>query len=109
MGRQEKIARSIVRAIANGSRTKQRPGNALGLILAFLSVLFSLYQLALEKVRPADFANLRRRHWAVSDDEYIESFKPGEGERGEGERGEVGLDAIGDMGFSGSVSSTVHT
>ncbi|GAB1320038.1 hypothetical protein MFIFM68171_10248 [Madurella fahalii] len=97
MGRQEKIARSIVRAIANGNRTKQPSGSPLVLILAIFSALFSLYQLALEKVRPADFANLRRRHWAVSDDEYVESFKPGEGGR-DGD----GLNAIGDMGFSGS-------
>lgn len=100
MGRQERIARSIVRAIVNAKNgPKKRPRSPLGLILTFFSTLFSLYQLALHKVRPAEFANLRRNHWHVSDDDYIESFQPSEGRNDEEE-----MKAIGDMGFSGSVS-----
>ncbi|KAH8902437.1 SAICAR synthase-like protein [Coniochaeta sp. PMI_546] len=95
MGRQEAIARSIVLALING--TQRRSRNALAWILAFFSAFFSLYQLHFEKVRPTDFANLRRNHWDVTDDAYLDSFCP-EGEEKPGES----LKAIGDMGFSGS-------
>ena len=101
MGRQEKIARSIVRAITNGSGAKRRSGNPLALLLALFSALFTLYQLALRKVRPADFANLRRKHWDVCDDAYVKSFQPDEGETND-----EPLKSIGDMGFSGSVRHT---
>ncbi|KAK4123113.1 SAICAR synthase-like protein [Parathielavia appendiculata] len=98
MGRQEKIARSIVHAIVktNGANNKHSSG-PLGLLLALFSAFFSLYQLVLCKVRPADFANLRRNYWDVSDDDYTTSFRTDEGRAG----GES-LKAIGDMGFSGS-------
>lgn len=99
MGRQEKIARSIVRAIIqptiNGSQ--KRSSNPLRVILALFSAFFALYQLLLQKIRPADFAKLRREHWDVSDNDYTDSFRPGE----DGKE-EQGLTAIGDMGFSGS-------
>lgn len=103
MGRQEKIARSIVRAIVKTSGTNRRRGMLLGRILAFFSVLFSLYQLLLRKIRPADFANLRRNHWDVTDDAYVQSFQPDD----DGE--EQPLNAIGDMGFSGSVSQDCYS
>jgi hypothetical protein len=101
MGRKEKIARSVVRAIIKTNGTnKQR--SILARILAFFSLFFSLYQLLLRKIRPADFANLRRNHWDVTDDDYVQSFQA---ENGGPE--EESLNAIGDMGFSGSVSQSL--
>ncbi|KAK0630906.1 hypothetical protein B0T17DRAFT_234780 [Bombardia bombarda] len=99
MGRQEAIARSIALAITstNGNSANKRSQNLLATLLAFFSALFSLYQLALRKIRPADFANLRRNHWDVGDDDYADSFQPGEGAKKE-----EALSSIGDMGFSGS-------
>ena len=101
MGRKEKIARSIVRAIVKSNGTNKQRSTLLGRILAFFSLFFSLYQLLLRKIRPADFANLRRKHWNVTDDDYVESFQADDG-GGE----EESLNAIGDMGFSGSVSES---
>lgn len=98
MGRQDRIARSVVRAIVNGSGVGSRPANPVAWILAIFSAFFSFYQLVLRKIRPADFANLRRNHWDLSDDAYVSSFQPGEDENQE-----QALKAIGDMGFSGSV------
>lgn len=107
MGRQEAIARSITKAVtsANGNGTGERSSsrNAVGWILAFFSALFSLYQLTLRKIRPAEFTKLRREHWEVTDDAYVESFLPPT----QGESKEEALKAIGDMGFSGSVSSVL--
>jgi hypothetical protein len=96
MGRQEAIARSIVLALINGSQ--KRASSVLARILAFFSAFFALWQLHFEKIRPADFANLRRNHWDVADDAYLDSFRP-EGAK----KPEDGLKPIGDMGFSGSV------
>ncbi|KAK3322709.1 hypothetical protein B0H66DRAFT_212926 [Apodospora peruviana] len=104
MGRQESIARSISQAITsaktNGDhvRPKSRSSSALAWILAVFSAFFSLYQLTLRKIRPADFAKLRRNHWEVTDDAYVDSFQPADG----ASKGEEALHAIGDMGFSGS-------
>ncbi|KAK3939322.1 hypothetical protein QBC46DRAFT_355114 [Diplogelasinospora grovesii] len=98
MGRQETIARSVVQAITNSDHIRRRSSNPLSSILALFSVFFSLYQLVLLKIRPADFANLRRKHWDLEDNAYIDSFRPGENGDGEQE----GLNSIGDMGFSGS-------
>ncbi|KAL2135943.1 hypothetical protein VTI74DRAFT_6171 [Chaetomium olivicolor] len=96
MGRKERIARSIARAIINTNGTKKPSSNPLGILFALFSTFFTLYQLFLRKIRPADFANLRRNHWDVTDDDYLRSFQP------EGEPCEEALKAIGDMGFSGS-------
>ncbi|KAK0666914.1 hypothetical protein QBC41DRAFT_145028 [Cercophora samala] len=99
MGRQERVARSIVRAIirTNINGTKKKSSNPLGVLLAVFSAFFSLYQLLMRKIRPADFAKLRREYWDVSDDDYVDSFRPREGAKDE-----EALTAIGDMGFSGS-------
>ncbi|KAK4099022.1 SAICAR synthase-like protein [Parathielavia hyrcaniae] len=97
MGRQEKIARSVVHTIVKTNGANKRSIGPLGVLLALFSAVFSLYQLALRKVRPADFANLRRKYWDVSDDDYTASFRTGEGKAGA-----ESLKAIGDMGFSGS-------
>ncbi|KAJ4303976.1 hypothetical protein N0V88_001578 [Collariella sp. IMI 366227] len=83
MGRKERIARGRATPLA--------------ILLALFSAFFALYQLVLQKIRPADFANLRRKHWDVSDDDYLASFRPEEGEPTE-----QALQSIGDMGFSGS-------
>jgi hypothetical protein len=96
MGRQEAIARSVALAVLHGFQT--RTNNALGYIFFLFSTFFSLYQLPFDKIRPADFANLRRKHWKVTDDAYYDSFRSKGGENAE----EV-LTAIGDMGYSGSV------
>ncbi|KAL1841462.1 hypothetical protein VTJ49DRAFT_7017 [Mycothermus thermophilus] len=95
MGRNEKIARSVVRAIANTNGHKPSP-SGLGLILSLFSAFFSLYCFILRKVRPADFSNLRRKHWNIDDYDYMCSFQPNDGDSGEP------LKAIGDMGLSGS-------
>ncbi|KAK4237932.1 hypothetical protein C8A03DRAFT_15554 [Achaetomium macrosporum] len=97
MDRQERIARSIVQTIVKANGAKRQSTSPIALLLALFSAFFSLYQLVLRKVRPADFANLRRKHWGVSDDDYIKSFQSGEDGAGE-----EALKAIGDMGFSGS-------
>lgn len=99
MGRQEKIARSIVRAIVKHPAQDKRPSSTLAVLLSLFSAFFALYRLVLRKIRPLDFANLRQRHWDVSDDDYIESFRPDPGSDKVDS-----LKAIGDMGFSGSVS-----
>ncbi|KAK0711993.1 hypothetical protein B0H67DRAFT_647320 [Lasiosphaeris hirsuta] len=97
MGRQEYIARSVVRAITRANGIEKRSASPLAWLLAIFAAFFSLYELTLRKIRPADFANLRRKHWQVGDNDYINSFQPGEGGKEE-----VALKAIGDMGFSGS-------
>ncbi|KAL2264256.1 hypothetical protein VTK26DRAFT_9032 [Humicola hyalothermophila] len=92
MGRQERIARSVVRAIIG---THKRRSGLLASLWALFSTLFALYQLTLRRVRPADFANLRRNHWDISDDDYHRSFE-------KGEAADEPLKSIGDMGLSGS-------
>lgn len=102
MGRSKTIARSIARAITDTTGLAKRRSsnsNPLRLILSLFSVFFSIHQLILQKIRPADFANLRRNHWDVEDDDYYQSFQPQDGDKPE-----ESLTSIGDMGFSGSVS-----
>jgi len=101
MGRKERIARSIAKAIThhNDLKKKKTSRNPLAWILAWFSAFFSLHQLLLAKIRAADFANLRRNHWKVTDDDYADSFQPS---ASESDKPEEALKAIGDMGFSGS-------
>lgn len=98
MGRKEAIARSVVRAITRRRPTQGRSANRLGRILALFSAFFSLYQLPLHKIRPVEFQNIRSEHWNVDDDDYVAAFL-------NEERDGAALRAMGDMGFSGSVSS----
>lgn len=98
MGRLEAIARSVVRAIVDGAKKRSR--SPIALILALISTIFSLYQLPLHKHRANIFEDLRQKHWDLDEDEYIASFRPEEG----GKLEDV-LSPMGDMGFSGSVSS----
>lgn len=97
MGRQEAIARSIVLSILGSFQNRANGG--LSYILSLFSVLFSLFQLPFQKIRPADFSNLRRNHWNLDDDAYLDSFRTGDGKKAE-----EALKPIGDMGYSGSVS-----
>ncbi|ESA43440.1 SAICAR synthase-like protein [Neurospora crassa] len=101
MGRSKAIARSIARAITGTSGLAKRRSsnsNPLRLILSLFSLFFSIHQLILQKIRPADFANLRRNHWDVEDNDYYDSFQPPQ----DGDKPEESLTSIGDMGFSGS-------
>ncbi|KAH7632039.1 hypothetical protein B0T09DRAFT_113737 [Sordaria sp. MPI-SDFR-AT-0083] len=99
MGRSETIARSIARAIIDTTGFAERRSsnrNPLRFILSLFSLFFSIHQLILQKIQPTDFANLRRNHWSVEDDDYYQSFHQ------EGDKPEESLTSIGDMGFSGS-------
>ncbi|KAL2164012.1 hypothetical protein VTH06DRAFT_3226 [Thermothelomyces fergusii] len=98
MGRKEKIAGSIVRAITQTNEVQKGPRSLLASILAFLTAFFSLYDLVLRKIRPADYARLRQQHWGINDNDYMQSFQQEDGD----EAGKSPLKAIGDMGFSGS-------
>lgn len=102
MGRQEKIARSVVRAVTTSNGIGAQSRSPVAWLLTLFSIFFSLYEFTLRKIRPADFGNLRRKYWKLSDDDYFSSFQPAEGEGG---HQEDALTAIGDMGFSGSVIS----
>lgn len=98
MGRLEAIARSVVRAIVDGAKKRSR--SPIVFILALISTIFSLYELPLHKHRANVFEDLRQKYWKLDEDDYIASFQPGE----DGKLEDV-LSAMGDMGFSGSVSS----
>lgn len=98
MGRLEAIARSIVLTIINGAKKRSR--SPIAIILSLISTIFSFYQLPLHKHRPEVFANLRRQSWEVGEDEYLASFRAEDGGKPED-----ALAPMGDMGFSGSVSS----
>lgn len=90
MSRHDSIVRSIILAIRNGA--KKRGRSILSLIFVVFSSILSFYQIRLQKIHPVLFANLRRNHWDVNDDAYLDSFVDDDG-----------LNSIGDMGFSGSV------
>lgn len=98
MGRLEAIARSVVRAIVNDAKKRSR--SPIALILALISTVFSFYQLPLHKHRDNVFADLRQKNWSLDEDDYVASFRADEGGKPE----DV-LSPMGDMGFSGSVSS----
>ncbi|KUI58117.1 Phosphatidylinositol 4-phosphate 5-kinase type-1 beta [Cytospora mali] len=95
MGRQEAIARSIVRAIIKGIQKKSR--SPIAFIIGLFSAIFSFYELPLHKHRPDVFSELCRRYWNLDDEEYVASFRAAEGSRPE-----EALETMGDMGFSGS-------
>jgi len=95
MGRQESIARSIVRPILNAEPTKAKLIR-LRLLAAILTLL-SLYQLPLKKIKGALFKKLRNNDWQISESEYEESFRSEDKKKPE-----QALEATGDMGYSGS-------
>lgn len=98
MGRLEKIARSIVRAIISGAEKRKR--SPIAFILTLISTIFSLYELPFHKHRPHVFEGLRQRHWHLEEDAYEASFRPEDPAKLEDM-----LVPMGDMGFSGSVSA----
>lgn len=81
-------------------RSSRRQG-LLASILAWFTAALALYQLALRKITPADFASLRRTAWAVKDHDYAHSFRPPGSDRPK----EEALHSIGNTGFSGSVGA----
>jgi hypothetical protein len=95
MGRRDRlISTSILRAIfRTESKISDKPG-----ILARILAFFSVFQLALSRYREALFKKLRNEIWGIEEEEYIESFRsPSRSKR-------TDLVAIGDLGYSGSVS-----
>lgn len=99
MGRIESIARSIVHTIVHGAKNRSR-SKPLAWILTIIATIFSFYELPLHKHRPDLFKDLRERYWRLREDDYIESFTSDEVSKPEDM-----LDKLGDMGFSGSVST----
>lgn len=97
MGRIEAIARSIVLLMIEGAKKRSR--SPIAWILALISTIFSFYQLPLHKHRPQVFQDLRQKHWDLDEDDYVASFRAEDGQKPE-----EALKAMGDMGFSGSVS-----
>lgn len=95
MGRRQRlISTSILRAIFRTRSRKDNP-SLLTRILAF----FSIFQLGLARYREAVFKKLRNEIWGIEEEEYTESFRsPSGGKR-------TDLNAIGDLGYSGSVGS----
>ncbi|THX13876.1 SAICAR synthase-like protein [Aureobasidium pullulans] len=92
MARQQKVARSIVYAILENDGAKVR--SLLSRILTAIAYFFALYQLSLIRLRNDVFKNLRNK-WQVDDEDYKDSFGKKDG-----------LQAKGDMGFSGSTFYT---
>lgn len=90
MGREKGVARSIVYAILNCDQEKIR--GLLSRLIATIATFFAIYQLSLTRFRNDLFQKLREK-WQIDEDDYKDSF---------GQRDN--LKAMGDMGFSGSVS-----
>jgi hypothetical protein len=93
MTRKQKVARSVVYAILENDQTKIR--SLVARFFAAIATFFALYQLPLIKLRNDLFLKLRNK-WLVDDEDYKDSFGKKDG-----------LQAKGDMGFSGSVSILV--
>jgi len=85
------ITRSILKAIFSEDSPTTRETSLLSLILN----LFSLFQLVLTRFCGDIFHRLRSEVWEIDDEEYRESFRGGK------------LNSVGDLGYSGSVS-TLH-
>lgn len=91
------ISTSILRAIfstkPSQNGTEARPG-LLARILAF----FTFFNLTLAKYRRELFKKLRNDIWGIEEEGYAESFRsPSKNKR-------TDLVAVGDLGYSGSVS-----
>ena len=99
MGRRQRlISTSILRAIFRTNSRKDKP-SLLARILAF----FSVFQLTLARYREAVFKKLRNDIWGIEEEGYTESFRsPSGGKR-------TDLNAIGDLGYSGSVCYLMST
>ena len=94
MGRRQRlISKSILNAIFRSSdKPSNRPHTILTRILAF----FSIFYLALSRYKAELFKKLRNEIWGMDEDEYRESFRSASKREG--------LVAVGDLGYSGSVS-----
>lgn len=99
MGRLEAIARSVVLVIVNDAKKRSR--SPIACILTLISTIFSFYELPLHKHRAEVFNVLRHQSWKLEEDDYVASFRAEEG----GKLEDV-LSPMGDMGFSGSVSTS---
>ena len=97
MGRQQSIARSIVRAIITGEHEETQ--GLLARILTAFTAFFAIYQLRLKKIGDELFSKLRGEEWHIDEDDYEFSFW-----RSEDEKLGSSIKPKGDMGFSGSVS-----
>jgi len=95
MGRYESIARSIVAAILKGKAYS--PRTAFRRLFALLATFFAIYYLPLKKLGAAKFKQLRNETWKMPEEQYLDSF------HAEDEKcPEKALQAMSDMGFSGS-------
>ena len=98
MGRRDRlISASILRAVFK-TGTTQDDGAARPGLLARILAFFALFNLTLAKHGAQLFERLRNKVWEMDEDEYTESFRrPGTGKG-------TDLVAVGDLGYSGSVS-----
>jgi hypothetical protein len=87
--RDRAIAREIYKAIFDD---EQGNANILRRLLAF----FSLFNLALARFADGSFKQLRTQVWELDESEYRESFRRKDKK--------TRLKAVGDLGYSGSVS-----
>lgn len=88
--RQKAISRSVQRALFRREYPKT---SLIKRILAF----FRIFYLTLIRYEQDLFQQLRTQVWDLSDEEYFSSFK--------GDRKSPALVSMGDLGFSGSVST----
>ena len=95
MARDKTIARSIVYAILKGDQHELR--SALSRFLTAISAFFSIYHVIFVRYRNELFKQLRQQ-WHIKEVDYQGSFV-----------GEGGLEAKGDMGYSGSVGHDFDT
>lgn len=95
MSRERRIARSIAYAITKDGDTKK---HLLSRILAAFAAFFYIFQLKFERFGNEFFYKLRTQVWQIDESSYEQSFGDGDG-----------LDAKGDMGYSGSVCSPYIT
>lgn len=91
------ISASISEAVTNPSDDAKR--GRLRLLYWIISFL-ALFRLRLARYRAADFRALRRHIWKLDEDEYTSSFHP------DADRKSQPLQAIGDLGYSGSTFFT---
>jgi len=93
MGKRDNlISKSILSSIFRDSSQDKR--TILSRILAF----FSFFNLKLARYKEDTFRGLREETWEVDEEEYKESFR-------QTSKDGKGLEAVGDLGYSGSVCS----
>lgn len=90
--RQRAICKSIILAISRSDTDAVKRS-----IISRLWAFFSLFRIFLARFESQRFSELRKQTWSIDEDEYQESFRSGAKKEP--------LNAVGDLGFSGSVSS----